>query len=472
MSKKIKVLIDTDVCNEIDDQFAICYALSRKEDLQILGITIAPFPSHAPHLSIRDGLIDSKNETNHIIRLFGAFHDEKIPVLLGCDGFLSEGHNSSNPAVEKILELAKTERNFTICCLGPLTNVAMAIRIQPEIAKKLNIIWLGTGNLLLDKFSDTNFSNDKDAFYEVLSSEAKFTVLPSYLARSVVTSKYEFFENTIKNPVTDFLKTLFDRFEYIKREKEVKAIYDIAPICYVLHAEKFLTKEVDGKLLDKENLAKVPKNRKVTEILELPKYSFVWLDFLNSINSVESKVFKPNIFFTSDTHFNHERKVRLKQVPFKTVEEMNSEIVRRWNSVVGINDIVYHLGDFGDYEFVKHLNGKIILICGNYEEEDFEKFEPFRKKLMDLGFADVVRKEMYLPEEILGERVLLTHKPTNHAKDCLTLFGHVHSLKPVEKFGFNVCCTYHYFTPIAAKSVKRYLDFIHNHADEDVFVGE
>lgn len=471
MSEKIKVLIDSDVCNEIDDQFAICYALANEKKLDILGFTMAPFRiSSKPTLTIRDGLIDSKNETNHILRLFGAHSENKPLVFLGCDGFLSEGYNSTNPAVEKIISLAKSGEEFVVCCLGVLTNVAMAMRLEPKIAKNLNIIWLGTGNILLDRFTDSNFVKDKQAFYEVLKSKAKLTVVPSDLARGIVTSKYEFFENTTKNNVTDFLKTLFDRFDYIKKEKEIKSIYDIAPIAYALHQNKFNVREIDAKLLDKENAVKLPAGRKALEVLDLPKYSFVWLDFLKSINSVKDGGFTPQVFFISDTHFGHERKVRFKEVPFKSVQDMNEELIRRWNNKVGPKDVVYHLGDFGDYEIVKRLNGKIVLICGNYEHYDFKDFKKFRERLLDLGFADVVEKGMFLDESVLGERVFLTHKPTNHAKQGLTLFGHVHTLKLLARYGFNVCCAYHNFAPLPAISVKRYLDFIKNHADRDVFV--
>ena len=99
-----------------------------------------------------------------------------------------------------------------------------------------------------------------------------------------------------------------------------------------------------------------------------------------------------------------------------------------------------------------------------------KNFEEFRKKLMKLGFSDVIKNGVYLDKKVLGEKVYLTHKPTNHAKDCLTLFGHVHSLALVKKFGFNVCVTYHYYAPINQETAKRYLNFVKNFADEDVFV--
>ena len=51
------------------------------------------------------------------------------------------------------------------------------------------------------------------------------------------------------------------------------------------------------------------------------------------------------IFFTSDLHFGHENVLRFDSRPFATVEEMDSELIRRWNAKVGRGDLVYVLGD-------------------------------------------------------------------------------------------------------------------------------
>jgi len=51
------------------------------------------------------------------------------------------------------------------------------------------------------------------------------------------------------------------------------------------------------------------------------------------------------IWFTSDTHFGHDRDFVWGVRGFKNVDEMNKEIIKRWNSVVAKDDIVYHLGD-------------------------------------------------------------------------------------------------------------------------------
>ena len=75
------------------------------------------------------------------------------------------------------------------------------------------------------------------------------------------------------------------------------------------------------------------------------------------------------VWVVSDTHFSHTNIIKYCQRPFHTAEEMNNKIRDNWNKVVGKEDIIIHLGDFGfvDAEFVDSLNGEIILIKGNHD---------------------------------------------------------------------------------------------------------
>ena len=52
------------------------------------------------------------------------------------------------------------------------------------------------------------------------------------------------------------------------------------------------------------------------------------------------------VFFTSDTHFYHANIINFCKRPFANVETMNEALIENWNAVVGVDDIVFHLGDF------------------------------------------------------------------------------------------------------------------------------
>lgn len=78
-------------------------------------------------------------------------------------------------------------------------------------------------------------------------------------------------------------------------------------------------------------------------------------------------------FFISDTHFTHKNVIKYCNRPHATVEEMDEDMIERWNRKVGEFDTVYILGDFVWKKsmvpyFAERLRGHKILIVGNHDE--------------------------------------------------------------------------------------------------------
>jgi calcineurin-like phosphoesterase family protein len=79
------------------------------------------------------------------------------------------------------------------------------------------------------------------------------------------------------------------------------------------------------------------------------------------------------IYLCSDTHFGHDRGFIYEPRGFKSIQEHDEEIIRKWNSVVNPEDKVFHLGDVmlndNDYgiECLKRLNGHITIVPGNHD---------------------------------------------------------------------------------------------------------
>jgi len=78
------------------------------------------------------------------------------------------------------------------------------------------------------------------------------------------------------------------------------------------------------------------------------------------------------IWFYSDPHFYHNNVIRYCSRPHATVEEMNEDLVRRWNTVVRPEDTVYCLGDFSMAFravelFSPRLMGNKVLVPGNHD---------------------------------------------------------------------------------------------------------
>ena len=82
------------------------------------------------------------------------------------------------------------------------------------------------------------------------------------------------------------------------------------------------------------------------------------------------------IFITSDTHFCHIPEFLWQPRGFKSVEEMNEEIIERWNSIVKPEDDVWHLGDMAlsnvseAIDYINRLNGRILWIGGNHDTDN------------------------------------------------------------------------------------------------------
>lgn len=140
------------------------------------------------------------------------------------------------------------------------------------------------------------------------------------------------------------------------------------------------------------------------------------------------------IFFTSDTHFGHDREFLWGPRGFESAAAHDEALIANWNAVVGEDDDVYVLGDLmlGDNEYgkscVERLNGHIYLIRGNHDtNKRWDEVYPTLSNVTLLGWADVIHYRKY--------HFYLSHFPTNTANieaeslhQCtLNLFGHTHS---------------------------------------------
>ena len=128
-----------------------------------------------------------------------------------------------------------------------------------------------------------------------------------------------------------------------------------------------------------------------------------------------------NIFFISDTHFNHKKIMEYENRNFKTVEEMNEFMIEKWNSVVRKNDRIYHMGDFSFHDqsrIAARLNGRKFLIIGNHDYVNKETSKLFEW----VGSYKKVK---------IGEQyIVLCHYPFKEWEmkqfGSWNLFGHCH----------------------------------------------
>ena len=145
-------------------------------------------------------------------------------------------------------------------------------------------------------------------------------------------------------------------------------------------------------------------------------------------------------FFTSDTHFYHTNIIEYCNRPFSDVQDMNDKMINNWNSVVGPNDLVYHLGDycFGNEQKIREinsrLNGHIVLVHGNHDErivKDSQYRNNYRQYPISDRFQAIVP---FLEAKVEGTTITMCHfalkvwNRSHHGK--ISLYGHSHGTHP------------------------------------------
>lgn len=205
-SDKIKkVILDTDTYNEVDDQFAVAYAmLSDKIDL--LSLNAAPFLNNRS-TSPEDGMERSYNELINITNMTNPNHN--IPIYRGSKTYLPDKNTPvESPAVDNIINtaLASDERIYVVA-IGAITNVASAIIKCPEIIDKIVVVWLGGHAWTSPFLREFNMVQDVPAAQVVFDSKVPFVQLPAMGVTSDLTISIPELEAYLrgKNKLCDYL---------------------------------------------------------------------------------------------------------------------------------------------------------------------------------------------------------------------------------------------------------------------------
>ena len=242
-NKKVNVILDTDTYNECDDQFALSYLLKNQDIFNIEAITVAPYSHKKFNESIEEGQEKSYNEILKICKWLNFETANK--VFKGANGYVSNGYNEENDAVNKIIEVALKNDKTYIMAIGAITNIALAIKKEPKILEKIEVIWLGGHSLLQDNNLEFNFKQDIEAVKIVFESKVKLTIIPcKNVASNLRTSIYEL--NYYLKDKSELCNYLIDRFynDGYHGQQERRVIWDISVVAYMVNEKWFTSKDI------------------------------------------------------------------------------------------------------------------------------------------------------------------------------------------------------------------------------------
>lgn len=168
------------------------------------------------------------------------------------------------------------------------------------------------------------------------------------------------------------------------------------------------------------------------------------------------------IYYTSDLHLGNKNIIGYENRPYKTVDEMDADLIYKWNAKVGRDDHVYVLGDFcfkgasRAIEYLELLNGYIHLIRGNHDHFMSQKSMEMWRWNSDKGEMTTL-EGWYKHIEDNGREVVLCHFPIMYwdgmdDRGSYHLYGHMHSrpnMQHPHKDAFNVGVDVNNYMPVA-----------------------
>lgn len=247
---KVSMVLDTDTYNEIDDQFAVAYALLSPRQMTVEAIYAAPF-LNSRSTSAGDGMQKSYEEILRVLARLGRQSDGF--VFQGSPRFLeAAGKPVDSPAARDLVKKAMSPREglLYVVAIGAPTNVASAILLEPRIVERIVLVWLGGQPHDWHDSREFNFQQDLHATRVLFDSRVPFVQVPCALVaeqlRTTVPESEQFLKGS--SPIGDYLHQILcehhhDHFAWSK------VIWDISAIAWLINPQWFQTRIVHAPLV-------------------------------------------------------------------------------------------------------------------------------------------------------------------------------------------------------------------------------
>jgi purine nucleosidase len=245
-----RVVLDTDTYNEVDDQFALAHLLLSPEEVEIEAVYAAPFFNDRSS-SPADGMEKSYDEIARVIDLVGG---PRPPVFRGSTSYLpglAQAVKSAAAAdlVERALAVKEGERLY-VAGIGAPTNLASALLLEPKIADRITLIWLGGHGPHWPHTREFNLQQDLQAARVLLDSPVPLVLLPCYPVTSHLIVTVSELEAQLERPskLGAYLTKIVRHYVDASLGRS-KVIWDISASAWLVNPSWIFTKEEPSPLL-------------------------------------------------------------------------------------------------------------------------------------------------------------------------------------------------------------------------------
>lgn len=286
-AKDVSMVLDTDTYNEIDDQFALVYALLSKESFEVEAVYAAPF-SNSRADNPAKGMKLSYEE---ILRILDKMdHSHEGFAFKGSTTYLDKDLDpESSPATDDLIKRAmqhSRDNPLYVVAVGAITNIANAILIKPEIIKNIVVIWLGGHAHNWPNTREFNMLQDKAAANVILDSGVPFVQYP---CMGVVSSFYTTvpeMEHYLKgyNEISDYLLTIFkdyhkDHFAWSK------VLWDMTAVSYLINRDWTPSQLVHAPRVNESDTYSFNNNRHLIRMVYQIQRDPIFRDFFTKVQN-------------------------------------------------------------------------------------------------------------------------------------------------------------------------------------------
>lgn len=159
----LRIVLDTDTYNEVDDQFALAYALLSTNRLKLEAIYAAPFHNNRS-TGPADGMERSHTEILRLLDLMQIPATDR--VFRGSTRYLIPSEAEESPAVRDLIDRALSSPDnapLYVVAIAAITNIVNAILLEPDIIEKIVVVWLGGHALHWPHTREFNLKQDVTA---------------------------------------------------------------------------------------------------------------------------------------------------------------------------------------------------------------------------------------------------------------------------------------------------------------------
>lgn len=202
-----RVIVDNDFAGDPDGLLALAHQVLTPKTVVSLITVSALNPKFAAGTAMAGRTAeDGRGKAAELLRR--ARRSASIPIAAGSETFATGPSAAARAIVAEALR--EDALPLFLTCGGPLTNVAAALRLEPAIAKRMTVIWIG-GGAEPDGGWEYNLATDLEAARHVIEeSGVPVLQIPQDAYRQM---QYAIAELTADmRPISPFSQWLYDQF--------------------------------------------------------------------------------------------------------------------------------------------------------------------------------------------------------------------------------------------------------------------